>query len=91
MATETKQVEFENPVFKKLLAMKLNVYPKHLKYFIMPVIGDQITLGNVVYKITYVRENPFRFACEPVAILPDSELEKSDPQSPQNLQGDQDK
>ena len=73
-----KPVNFENPVFKTLLARKFQVREKHLKYFVLPVEGDKITLGNIIYRITYIRQSPFRFTAEPVAILSDEEAESGE-------------
>lgn len=71
-----KLIDFENPLFKALLAQNFKINEKHLKHFVLPGVGDSITLGNVIYKITYVRENPYRFSAEPIGILTDEEFEK---------------
>lgn len=73
---EQKKVDFNNPLVKALLAKNLRVDEDKLRYFILPAEGDSITLGNVIYKITFVRANPFRFSAEPVGILKDAEMEK---------------
>lgn len=77
MPKEQKLVDFNNPVFKALLARSFHVSEGHLKHFVLPTPGDTITLGNVIYKISYVRENPFRFSAEPIGILSDDELEEA--------------
>lgn len=71
-----RRIDFENPLFKSLLARNFKVNEKHLKHFVLPSIGDSITLGNVIYRITYVRENPYRFSAEPIGILTDEDFEK---------------
>jgi hypothetical protein len=97
---ERKQIDFNNPIFRRLLCLKTNVSEKDLKYLIMPAVGDTITLGNVIYRISYIRENPFRFTAEPVGIIQEKEMEekvipqleelspKSDLVQPENAQGD---
>lgn len=100
METERKLVEFNNPIFRRLLCLKTGVSEKDLKYLIMPAVGDTITLGNVIYKITYIKENPYRFSAEPIGIIQEKEMEekiipqteelsqKSDPVQPENVQDD---
>ena len=90
---EKKQtlVDFNNPLVKSLLARNLSITEGSLKHFILPAIGDTITLGNVIYKISYIRENPFRFTAEPIGVLKDEELEalltqKNDPLAPSSDQ-----
>lgn len=73
---EQKLVDFNNPLVKSLLAQNLKVDEDKLKYFVLPAEGDTITLGNVIYKIRYVRANPFRFSAEPIGILKDAEMER---------------
>lgn len=79
--TETKVtqklIDFENPLVKSLLARNLKINASNLKYFVMPTEGDTITLGNVIYRISYVRENPFRFTAIPIGILTNTELEEA--------------
>lgn len=77
-------VDFNNPLIKRLIELKLKVPNGALKYFVMPLVGDTITLGNIIYKISYVRENPFRFTAEPVAILQDKDMQKLNPELLQN-------
>lgn len=89
-----KRIDFENPIVKSLLSYNMKVEEKHLKHIIMPQVGDTITLGNIIYKIEYVRENPFRFSASPVGLLQDEEFEKaisSDGQAPLPNSPDQDK
>lgn len=71
-----KKIDFENPLFKTLLARNFKIDEKSLKYFVLPLVGDSITLGNVIYRIAYVRANPFRFSAEPIGILTDEDFEK---------------
>lgn len=71
-----KKIDFENPVFKTLLARSFKIDEKQLKHFILPNVGDTITLGNIIYSITYVRQSPFRFTAEPCGILTDEEFER---------------
>lgn len=77
---QPKQVDLNNPLVKRLVELKLGIPKGFLKYFVLPQEGDKITLGNIVYRIVYIRENPFRFSAEPVAILQDEELEKLNPE-----------
>ena len=77
MTVQQKLVDFNNPVFKALLARSFKVTEGSLKHFVLPTVGDTITLGNVIYKISYVRENPYRFSAEPIGILSDDELEEA--------------
>ena len=77
MTVQQKLVDFNNPVFKALLARSFKVTEGSLKHFVLPTVGDTITLGNVIYKISHVRENPYRFSAEPIGILSDDELEEA--------------
>lgn len=75
--SKQKLVDFNNPLFKTLLARSFKVDEKHLKHFVLPQVGDSITLGNVIYQISYIRENPFRFSASPIGILTDEEFENA--------------
>lgn len=70
-----KQVDFENPIVKALLARHVGVKENQLKDVVMPQVGDTITLGNIIYRIDYVREKPFRFSASPAGVLLDEELQ----------------
>lgn len=71
-----KLVDFENPLVKTLLARNLNIDENKLKHWVMPTEYDTFTLGNVIYKVVFVRNNPFRFSAEPIGIITDDEMVK---------------
>jgi hypothetical protein len=72
--TKKDDISFDHPTFKKVLAAKLGVPAKLVKFLVLPAEGQEITIHGIIYRVNYVRENPFRFSAEPVRVSePESE------------------
>lgn len=74
---QQKLVEFNNNEVKRTLAATLGVHKNSLQHLIMPATGTHLTIGEIVYRVAYVRSNPYRMSLEPVGVLDHSEETKT--------------
>ena len=47
---------------------KYNVTPELLQKMVMPEVGQYFVLGEVTYRVEFVRPNPYRFTAVPVYV-----------------------
>ncbi len=66
---EEKAISFDNPKFKQVLGSKLGIPKEAIKHLVLPFIGQHIEIGGIIYVVTYIRENPFRFSASPVKVV----------------------
>lgn len=70
-------VDFNNGVMNSQVAKNLGIRKGALKEVLLPEIGTKFVLRGLVYRVSYVRANPFRIAAEPIGVVKDEEEKKS--------------
>lgn len=69
MDNQTTPVNFNVDAVKTYLKESLGVPEKYLAGLILPEVGSHFTIDQTVYKVIYIRGNPFRITAEPVGVL----------------------
>lgn len=64
-----RPVDFDNEVVKKYLSANFGIPEKMLKDLVLPDVGTEFEIEGMVFRVTYVRGNPFRISAEPVGVI----------------------
>lgn len=79
---ELLETDFNNQMFRQVLAAKMGVPVNALIDTVMPQVGEKFMAFSIQWVITYRRERPFRISAEPCAVV-----KQVDPEQAMDMRG----